>query len=205
MTHIFNLKDLSDFSESINLDELYEKKHHDDLMKLEIFNKILNRVHTRIKYISRQKMNDQVCWYVIPEVMIGVPKYNQSDCIAYIFDKLQTNGFVVRYYHPNMLFISWSHWVPGYVRSELKRKEGISIDGYGNIINQHTEKVNPFLETTSNDMKTMDDNKITIHEKPSGHKEFKPIKDYKPSGHLIYNSEMLERIQKQSSKPISKK
>ena len=48
--------------------------------------------------------------------MLGVPRYNQSLCVAYIIDKLQENGFNIRYTHPNMLFISWRHWVPTYVR-----------------------------------------------------------------------------------------
>ena len=41
--HIFNLEELDNFSEKLNLDELYEKKREHDLRKLEVFNKILNR------------------------------------------------------------------------------------------------------------------------------------------------------------------
>ncbi len=74
--------------------------------------------------------------------MIGVPKYNQGECIGYLLDKLQDNGFQVRYIHPNCLFISWKHWVPGYVRSEIKKKTGINIDGNGNIIEKKEDKQN---------------------------------------------------------------
>jgi hypothetical protein len=38
-------------------------------------------------------------------------------------DKLKTNGFNVRYIHPNLLFISWTHWIPGYIRTEFKKKD----------------------------------------------------------------------------------
>ena len=87
MSHIFNLPELDDFSEKINMDELYDKKQQNDLSKLNIFNKLLNRIHNKIKLTSRQKIDEQHCWFVIPEVMIGVPKYDQGACIAYIYEK----------------------------------------------------------------------------------------------------------------------
>ena len=37
MSHVFTLGDLEDFSEKINLDELYEKKKQHDLSKLDTF------------------------------------------------------------------------------------------------------------------------------------------------------------------------
>ena len=44
MTNIFTLDNFEDFSERINMDELYEKKQQNDLEQLELYNKILNRV-----------------------------------------------------------------------------------------------------------------------------------------------------------------
>jgi hypothetical protein len=128
MANIFTLENIEDFSEKLNIDELYEKKRQQDLNKLALFNKILNRIHVKIKTVSRQKIDEQFCWFIVPETIIGVPRYDQGACIAYIIDKLKTNGFVVRYIHPNMLFISWMHFVPSYVRSELKKKTGIVVD-----------------------------------------------------------------------------
>ena len=64
--HIFNLEELDNFSEKLNLDELYEKKREHDLRKLEVFNKILNRIHHKIKLTSRQKLDEQYCWFVVP-------------------------------------------------------------------------------------------------------------------------------------------
>ena len=75
-------------------------------------------------------------------MMIGVPKFDQSICISYIIDKLETNGFRVRYTHPNLLFISWKHWVPDYVRTEIKKKTGVNIDGHGNIIKNDEQNKN---------------------------------------------------------------
>ena len=122
MTHIFNLGELDDFNEKINLDDLYEKKRDHDMSKLNIFNKLLGRIHSKIKLTSRQKHDEQFCWFVVPEMMIGVPKYDQGAAIAYIMDKLTNNGFVTKYIHPNLIFISWKHWIPAYVRTEIKKK-----------------------------------------------------------------------------------
>jgi len=131
MATIFTLENIEDFSEKLNIDELYEKKRQNDLNKLALYNKILNRIHVRIKTISKQKVDEQFCWFIVPEIIIGVPKYDQGSCIAYLIDKLKDNGFSVKYVHPNALFICWAHWVPSYVRSELKKKTGIVVNEYG--------------------------------------------------------------------------
>jgi hypothetical protein len=178
---------MSNFNEKINIDELYEKKKNYDLSKLEIFNKLLNRVHTKIKLTSRQRIDVQYCWFAVPEVMIGVPKYDQGACISYIMDKLIDNGFMVKYIHPNVILISWKHWVPDYVRTEFKKKTGMEVDSYGKIINKDDsskDKQEKFLFKTSN--KYSSENKD---------KKFKPIKDYKPLGNLIYNEELLTKLE----------
>ena len=48
MADIFTLDNIENFSEKINLDELYEKKKQHDLSRLELYNKILNRIHVKI-------------------------------------------------------------------------------------------------------------------------------------------------------------
>ena len=191
MSNVFNLGELDDFNEKINLDDLYEKKREYDLSKLNIFNKLLGRIHNKIKITSRQKHDEQFCWFHVPEVMIGVPKYDQGACIAYITDKLTVNGFVVKYIHPNLLFISWIHWVPSYVRSEIKKKLGVNIDGYGNILNnqEKDEQINK-----NPDSLVLNNNK-NIPISNDRKKEYKSIKDYTPSGNLVYNKDLLTKIE----------
>ena len=93
----------------INLDDLYDRKKEKDLQKLQIFNRILNRVHEKIKMTSRLKLNSSVCWYVVPEVMLGYVNYDRVACISYMLAKLEENDFQVRYTHPTLIFISWGH------------------------------------------------------------------------------------------------
>ena len=200
MTNIFTLENIEDFSEKLNIDELYEKKRQQDLNKLALFNKILNRIHVKIKTVSRQKVDDQFCWFLVPETIIGVPRYDQGACIAYIIDKLKINGFVVRYIHPNMLFISWMHFVPSYVRTELKKKTGIVVDEFGKKIDENGEESDGSMKSITNvptdpndyilNSKNLDqNNKIKLK------KEYTPINSYKPSGSLIYDDALLNKIE----------
>ena len=133
MANIFDLENFTDFSEKINIDELYEKKRQIDVNKLELFKKILNRIHVRI-------------------------------------------------------FISWDHWVPTYVRTEIKKKTGVNINEYGEKIedekgdDEDTEyqqvaiKGNPNLEQIKNS------------------KKYTPINSYKPSGKLVYSEDLLNKL-----------
>ena len=199
MANIFTLENVEDFSEKLNIDDLYEKKRQQDLSKLALFNKILNRIHVKIKTISRQKVDEQFCWFLVPETIIGVPRYDQASCIAYLIDKLKTNGFNVRYIHPNMLFISWNHFIPSYVRTEFKKKTGIVVNEFG----QKLDEENPDNETKSitneptnpNDYMLNMKNQDNMDKNKTQKKEYTPIKSYKPSGSLIYDDELLNKIE----------
>jgi hypothetical protein len=184
MTNIFTLENFQDLSDKINIDELYEKKRIKDLQRLELYKKILNRVHVKIKTTSKMN-NDKFCWFVIPETIIGVPRYDQPACIAFVMDHLQQNGFQVRYFHPNTILISWANWVPTYVRTEFKKKTGIIIDEFGNRIQEddnekHNEEIDP-------------NNKNNNQIKNS--KKYTPINSYKPSGKLVYSNDLINKLE----------
>ena len=187
MANIFTLENFSDFSEKINIDELYEKKRQNDLSKLELFKKILNRIHVRIKTTARNNIHEKFCWFVVPEVIIGVPKYDQAGCIAYLMDTLQTNGFQVRYFHPNTIFISWNHWIPSYVRNEIKKKTGIVVNEYGEKIVEETNKDEDEFQDTNVVQGSIQQIKNS--------KKYTPIQSYRPSGKLVYNEELLNKIE----------
>jgi hypothetical protein len=194
----------------INLDELYDTKKEKDLQKLQVFNRILNRIHTKIKMTSRQKINSNFCWYVVPEVMLGIVNYDRVMCISYIVAKLEENDFQIRYTHPNLVFISWGHYIPTYVRTEFKKKTGISIDEHGNKKedggNDNNEEGGIRLITNSGgggDNGNID-HTLLNRNKTSGtsgvtnpnliKKEYKPINSYKPTGNLVYSNDFLKKI-----------
>lgn len=187
MANIFTLENFADFSEKLNIDELYEKKRQIDLNKLELFKKLLNRIHVRIKTTAKQNTSEKFCWFVVPEIIIGVPKYDQAACIAYLMNTLQDNGFNVRYFHPNTLFICWEHWVPSYVRNEIKKKTGIAINEYGERIEEEPNEEGSEEPNGPQQQAQLQQIKNS--------KKYTPINSYKPSGKLVYSEDLLNKIE----------
>lgn len=179
MSNIFTLENINDnFSEKLNIDELYSKKQEKDLKQLELFNKLLNRIHVKIKTTAKLTMDQPFCWFCVPEVIIGVPRFNQANCIAYLIDKLQNNKFEVKYYHPNMLFISWAKFVPSYIRTEIKKKTGIVLNEMGEKIEEEEEPTSSMPESFVVDKKKKE-KKVDS--------SFKSINSYKPTGKFMYD------------------
>tara|TARA_B110000879_G_scaffold186550_2_gene247757 strand:+ start:1323 stop:1904 length:582 start_codon:yes stop_codon:yes gene_type:complete len=178
-------------NEKVNIDELYDKSQRRDLKQVSVFNKILNRIHSRIKGTTRTQKKDTHIWFTVPEYIFGEPVYNQGDCIGYLVVKLEENGFHVKYMHPNTLFVSWGNWVPSYVRSEIRKKTGKVLDEKGNVIRD----LNLEKDEEEDDMnsKLFNDKNNTLQK---GQKEYTSVKDYKPTGNLVYNPELFERLEK---------
>ena len=194
--NIFTLSEENDLTDKINLDDLFEKKREIAESKLSLYNKILNRIHNKIKITSNQNRGrEQFIWYIIPEVMIGVSRYNVAECTGYIINKLRENDLVVRYTHPNLVFISWSHWIPGYVRQEYKKQTGTTIDGYGNIADKNPQLENGNIANGDESILNKPLNRITVTKEKDKEKdkEYNSTKNYKPAG--IYNSDILQKIQ----------
>jgi hypothetical protein len=190
--------------EKLNLDELYDQKKQEDLAKLYTFNRILTRVHDKIKVAARQKNSQQFCWFLVPEMLIGVPNYDKNACITYLISKLEENDFVVRYTHPNLLFISWKHYVPNYVRTEIKKKTGTVIDKFGNYVSEADAETTAAVGdgTPGSDLNMMLYTKkgasasataAASAKKPAG--DFKSIASYKPTGSLVYNNDLFKKIE----------
>jgi Family of unknown function (DUF5759) len=151
--------------EKLNLDELYEQNKQSCILTVKSYNIVLTRIHQRIKTASKQRINNKCCWFVVPEILIGVPKYDVRPCIAYLIKELTENGFDVKYTHPNLLFISWAGWIPDYVRHELKKQTGTLIDGFGK--------------------------EVKVDKKES---KYKSVDTYKPTGKFAYSEELFQKI-----------
>jgi hypothetical protein len=123
--------DESDEVNKIDLNDLYQRDHKRNLKTISTFNKILNRILKRINTAGKCIRNDKHIFYNIPDYIFGEPTYNKSDCIAYIITKLEENTFDVKYIHPNCLFISWSNFIPTFIKNEIKidndEKEVVTI------------------------------------------------------------------------------
>lgn len=178
----------------INIDELYEKKQQRELKQLSIFNKLLNRIHKRITFTARNKANDKHIWFIVPEYIFGEPVYDQGDCIAYLVNKLEDNGFHVKYVHPNALFVSWVNWIPSYVRNEFKKKTGMVINEKGEILSKDDDNKEDDMNG-----RLFNDKQNVNQKDQKEQKQYTPIGQYKPTGNLVYGSDMFEKIEKKIS------
>lgn len=179
-------------SDKLDLEKLYTQKKITEDIRIKAYKQILFRIHKRIKSVSRQRNNQCFCIYLMPEFILGVPKYDIAACTSFAIEKLTNNGFNIKYTYPNLLFISWKHYIPSYKRLEYKLKTGINIDGFGNIIQKKENKTNNLGKNGNNILTNYQNNKNI---KLLKNKNYKDISTYKPTGNLIYNNELIKKIE----------
>jgi len=100
--------------------------------------------------------------------------------------------------HPNTLFVSWSNWIPGYVRAEFRKKTGKNMDEKGNVTDPRDPEGGVISPNDLNAKILNDPRNIgptAIKEAP----KYTPITTYKPTGNLVYNPDILEKIEKKVS------
>jgi hypothetical protein len=126
---------------------------------------------------------------------------------------------MVRYTHPNLLLISWLHYVPNYVRTEYKKKTGTAIDEFGRPILYDAEgKVIKYndgagmgggggggvaIQRTPEDANSLLYNQRGDPGTTNGgaaaaggdKKEYKPTDTYRPTGNLVYNQEYFQKLE----------
>tara|TARA_Y100000389_G_scaffold10752_1_gene9983 strand:+ start:865 stop:1455 length:591 start_codon:yes stop_codon:yes gene_type:complete len=181
----------SNFNGKMNLDTLFNEQQQKFDNKIAVYNKILERAHNKIKVASRQKNNNCFCCYVVKEFILGLPRYDVSDCTAYIIEKLRENGFNVRYTYPNLLFISWAHYIPKYERTQYKKDTGINIDGFGNVKYKKGSNNNNNNGMVENDPFIKSNINVVKKEEK---KTYKNISSYKPTGNMIYSDDLIKKI-----------
>jgi hypothetical protein len=118
---------------------LYSEQEKRDVLKLKTYNNILESAHNKIRVIARMPNNDKSLLFVVPEFVIGVPRFNTRDCILYLVWNLRNSHFEVQYYHPNLLHISW------------KRHD-----------DQYREQRNPIVQTMRNALEDTNKDRNTI-------------------------------------------
>ena len=90
----------------IDMKELYSTINQKTLKRMELYDSILKKCHSRILYNSG--LQRTYCFYQIPEFVIGTPLYDISELRNYVMNSLKTNGFEILYVEPNWLFIYWN-------------------------------------------------------------------------------------------------
>ena len=90
----------------INMKELYSTINGKNLKRIELYDTILKKCHSRILYNSN--LQRTYTFYQIPEFIIGMPLYNIVELRTYMMNSLRNNGFELLYIEPNWLFIYWN-------------------------------------------------------------------------------------------------
>ena len=118
----------------LNIHSLNNVRDQKEINKYEIYKLVLKKCHHRIKTLSSK--GDSECFYVIPEYIWGIPKYDTISCAGYIVNRLKKNGFKVAYTFPNLLFVSWGH-VPSEIKKATENK--LKINNTNPEINNRLE------------------------------------------------------------------
>jgi hypothetical protein len=87
-----------------DIQQTYNKKKQ---AKEESFEKVLEQCYRKISRIVQQKY-ELFVFYEVPECVLGYPLYNVDECLSYAKTHLEQNGFLVKYFFPNILYISWN-------------------------------------------------------------------------------------------------
>lgn len=98
----------------LNILELHRTINEKNNRKNECYEKVLDIFHKKISIAAEHK--NLRAFIEIPEYICGYPLYNLNDCIVFVMTSLKNNGFLVQYYFPKMLYISWDF-------EEIKRKD----------------------------------------------------------------------------------
>ena len=189
---------MDSFPEKINIDDLYKRKHEVEALKMRVFQKILSRVHAKIKVTSRQRNSEEFCFFVVPEFLVGTPLYDSAACIAYVMEKLLDNGFFVKYTHPNLLFISWRHYIDKPQRVLFKKANGYAIDGFGNPVREKLKADFSAASTANQLVLKTRSGQVNVRKAPE--KNYKDISAYRPTGNLIYDKQLLRNIESRTQK-----
>jgi hypothetical protein len=91
----------------LNILQLHRTIQEKKQKKNESFQRVLTICHRRIQVAADgQQMN---VFIVVPEFVVGCPMFNMNECLEYVIDALRKNGFLVKYYFPKILYISWDY------------------------------------------------------------------------------------------------
>ena len=91
----------------ISINNLHAEVQARQSKRYSIYEEVFQKVVSRIKY-ENSKTETCTCTYKLPVWVFGVPLYNLSSCADYIIRRLQEHLFIVSFYPPNILFISWN-------------------------------------------------------------------------------------------------
>jgi hypothetical protein len=89
----------------LNILQLHRTITEKKQRKHEAFEKVLNICHRRIKTSAEYERLKTII--VVPEFIVGYPIFNMNECLEFVIHALKKNGFLVKYFFPKILYVSW--------------------------------------------------------------------------------------------------
>lgn len=98
----------------LNIFELHRTINEKNLKKSECYEKVLDICHRKVTTAAEHKQLRIL--FEVPEYVYGYPIFSINDCISFLMKSLKSNGFLIKYYFPKVLYISWDF-------DEIKKNE----------------------------------------------------------------------------------
>ena len=85
-----------------DIQTIYDKKQ---TKKQDYYNQIMVKIINLMKKSAEEGKN--MCMYVVPNLIFGMPIYNLDECMLYIISNLKQSGFECTYAVPNIILVFW--------------------------------------------------------------------------------------------------
>ena len=126
----------------INIHKLNNVRDKREINKLEIYKLVLQKCYNKINLFSDR--GHGFCFYVVPEYIFGIPKYDTLHCANFLIKILKHEGFIIKFTYPNLIFILWEH-----IPSEIKK----------NVLTIQNNDINTKDKTDKKDYRVIEDYK----------------------------------------------
>lgn len=162
----------------LNILELHRTINERRLKKNECFDKVLDLCHKKIiLQTNHSKLN---CFYEVPLYVFGFPIYDLTQCIEYLISTLETEGFLVKYFFPKYLYISWDF-------EEISEQKQIAPIISNRLTHDHSD---PLMSRKLKAVETRTNRKLLMDDSIKKFGKKNPdvnMLSYKPSGKLQLN------------------
>jgi hypothetical protein len=88
----------------------------------ECYDKVLEICHRKIQ--SAADTQQVRAFIEVPCYVVGYPIFDYNKCVEYVYNSLRKNGFLVKYYFPKNMYVSWDF---SEIENNKKQKSGVGI------------------------------------------------------------------------------
>ena len=170
----------------INIDELHDREREKTSRKFEVYRKILEKCHNKIRTTAQNANNNGYCFYQVPKYIFGIPLYDTKSCIMFLVSALTQNGFDVRYTHPNLLFVSW---IDKTSRSSRLMLESSQPSSNSNSFSSGTDNYNNYNNYNTGSNESSSDNVVSS-----------VLDNFKPENKILFNTKKINTVDEKLAK-----